>query len=73
MTVSGPEEGAVLRAAAQLKQAMASALKMPTAANLSVELLGPAPAPILKINNRFRYRIFWVGKNDHATREMLSY
>ena len=73
LTVSGPEEGAVLRAAAQLKQAMAAALKMPTAANLSVELLGPAPAPVLKVNNRYRYRIFWVGRNDHATREMLSY
>ena len=73
LTVSGPEEGAVLRAASQLKQAMAAALKMPTLANLETELLGPAAAPILKVNNRYRYRIFWVGRNDHTTRELLGY
>lgn len=73
LTISGPEEGAVLRAAAQLKQAMAAALRLPAAGAAAVELLGPAPAPVLKVNNRYRYRIFWLGRNDHATREMLSY
>jgi len=73
LTVSGAEEGAVLRAAAQLKEGMRQALSYPNAANLQTELLGPAPAPILKVNNRYRYRIFWVGRNDHATREVLSY
>ena len=73
LTVSGAEEGAVLRAAAQLKEGMRQALSYPNAANLQTELLGPAPAPILKVNNRYRYRIFWVGRNDHATREILSY
>jgi len=73
LTVSGGEEGAVLRAAAQLKDGMRQAMKHPGAENLQTELLGPAPAPVLKVNNRYRYRIFWVGKNDHATREILAY
>ena len=73
LTVSGPEEGAVLRAAAQLREAMRAGVRYPTAANMSVEILGPAPAPIVKVNNRFRYRVFWVGKNDHTTRELISY
>lgn len=73
LTVSGPEEGAVLRAAAQLREAMRAGLRYPTAANMSVELLGPAPAPIVKLNDRYRYRVFWVGRNDHATREMLGF
>lgn len=73
LTVSGAEEGAVLRAAAQLKDGMRQALGHPDAANLQAELLGPAPAPVLKVNNRYRYRIFWVGRNDHATREVLAY
>lgn len=73
LTISGPEEGAVLRAAAQLKQGISMGLNVPTASNLSVELLGPAPAPILKINNRYRYRLFWIGHNDHTTRELLAY
>ena len=73
MTVSGPEEGAVLRAAVQLRQAMAAGLLQPGAADREAELLGPAPAPVLKVNNRSRYRVFWVGHNDHATREALAY
>ncbi|MFR0768690.1 MAG: hypothetical protein ACLSHO_02925 [Dysosmobacter sp.] len=28
------------------------------------EVLGPAPAPVVKVNNRFRYRCTLVGKND---------
>ena len=72
-TVSGPEEGSVLRAAAQLREAMRAGVRYPTAANMAVEILGPAPAPVVKVNNRYRYRLVWVGRNDHATRELLGY
>ncbi|MBQ9349147.1 MAG: hypothetical protein IJT94_17715, partial [Oscillibacter sp.] len=37
------------------------------------EVLGPAPAPILKVNNRYRYRVTLVGRNDHTTREALGW
>ncbi len=73
LTISGQDEGAVLRAAVQLRDGMRQALQYPSVANLQTELLGPAPAPILKVNNRYRYRLFWVGRNDHATREILAY
>jgi len=73
LTVSGAEEGQVLRAAAQLREAMRAALRYPTQANLETEIIGPAPAPVVKVNNRYRYRLFWIGRNDHATREMLAY
>ena len=73
MTVSGQEEGATLRAAAQLREAMRAALRTPSPVDRETEILGPAPAPVLKVNNRYRYRVFWVGRNDHAAREMLSY
>ena len=36
------------------------------------EVLGPAPAPVVKVNNRFRYRCLLVGKNDKITREIVS-
>ena len=39
----------------------------------AVEVLGPAPAPVLKLNNRFRYRCVLVGKNDKTTREKISW
>ncbi|MCI8302361.1 MAG: primosomal protein N' [Oscillospiraceae bacterium] len=73
LTVSGGEEGAVLRAAAQLREAMRAGTSYPTAANMAVEILGPAPAPVVKVNNRYRYRIFWIGRNDHTTRELIAY
>ncbi len=73
LTVSGQEEGATLRAAAQLREAMRTALRTPSPVDRETEILGPAPAPVLKVNNRYRYRVFWVGRNDHAAREMLSY
>ena len=50
---------------------MKAGLSYPSLANLSVEIVGPAPAPIVKVNNRYRYRVLWIGKNDHQTREIL--
>ena len=73
LTISGGEEGTVLRAAALLRDGLKRGLTYPSAANLQVEIVGPAPAPILKINNRYRYRLFWIGRNDHQTREMLAH
>ncbi len=73
LTVSGGEEGAALRAAAKLRDGMRRGLAYPSAANMGVEVLGPAPAPVLKVNNRYRCRVLWVGKNAHQTRELMSY
>ena len=35
-------------------------------------MLGPAPAPVMKVNNRYRYRCLLVAKNDKPTREAVS-
>ena len=56
LTVSGPEEGRVLRAAAELRDAMRTAVQYHSLSNMEVEILGPAPAPVVKVNNRYRYR-----------------
>ena len=68
VTVSGMEEGAVFRAAAGIRQRLRELF-----AQDDVEVLGPAPTPVLKLNNRFRYRCTLVGKNDKATRERVSW
>ena len=69
-TVSGMEEGAVLRAAAGLRERLRTIF---SAAEFGeTEVLGPAPAPVLKVNNRYRYRCTLVGRNDKATREWVS-
>ena len=73
LTVSGMEEGAVFRAAARLRDGLREGLSASPQTAGNVEVIGPAPAPVLKVNNRYRYRIFWIGRNDHRTREILVY
>ena len=73
VTVSGTEEGRVLRAAVSVREALRQLCRRPELAAEEPEVLGPAPAPVVKVNNRFRYRCTLVGKNDKATREMLAW
>ena len=70
-TVSGTEEGVVLRAAAGVRETLRQMFATPEFAD--VEVLGPAPAPVLKLNNRYRYRVVLVGRNDKATRSQVSW
>ena len=72
VTVSGTEEGRVLRAAVSVRETLRQLCRRPELA-AGAEVLGPAPAPVVKVNNRFRYRCTLVGKNDKATREMLAW
>ncbi len=67
VTVSGTEEGMVLRASANVREQLRQLFPG------EEEVLGPAPAPVVKLNNRFRYRCMLVGKNDKATRDKLSW
>ncbi len=65
LTISGAEEGAVLRAAIGVRDALRSRFG-------SNEVLGPAPALVLKVNNRYRYRCLLIGQNDRETREEIG-
>ena len=73
VTVSGTEEGRVLRAAVSVRETLRQLCRRPELAAGEPEVLGPAPASVVKVNNRFRYRCTLVGKNDKATREMLAW
>ena len=73
VTVSGTEEGRVLRAAVSVRETLRQLCRRPELAAGEPEVLGPAPAPVVKVNNRFRYRCTRGGKNDKATREMLAW
>ena len=72
-TISGTDEGAALRAAAGVRELLRQLFAAPELAATEPEILGPAPAPVLKLNNRFRYRVLLVGKNDKATRARVSW
>ena len=67
MTVTGLEEERVRRACQVLRDSLARVAK-----DYDMEVLGPAPAPILKISDRYRYRLTLIGHNDKKTRELLS-
>ena len=72
LTVSGAEERLVLRAVHQLMDALrATFAEAPFGP--SYEVVGPAPAPVVKVNNRFRYRITLVGRNNKQVRDALRY
>ena len=60
--------GAVLRSAARVREHLKQMFS-----EQENEVLGPAPAPVLKVNNRYRYRCTLVGKNDKETRDKLSW
>ncbi len=69
-TVSGGEEGHVLRGAAGVRQRLRQLF--PEEGADPPEVLGPAPAPVVKVNNRYRYRCVLVGRNDRSARERVS-
>ena len=71
-TVSGPDESRVLRAAAAVRETLRRLCADPELSPGEPEVLGPAPAPVLKLNNRFRYRCLLVGRNDKPTRDRVS-
>ena len=72
-TVSGTEEGAVMRAANGVRETLRRLSALPEQQARNMEVLGPAPAPVLKVNNRYRYRVLLVGKNDKVTRDQVSW
>ncbi|MCI2058753.1 MAG: primosomal protein N' [Oscillibacter sp.] len=71
-TVSGGEEDRVLQASLWLRAALCRSVSAPELQKDEPEVLGPAPAPVVKVNNRFRYRVLLVGKNSRAARECIS-
>jgi len=72
LTASGPEEAGVLRACIKLKRSLERWLKQPGYQQLEVYILGPAPAAVAKVNNRYRYRLTLRCRNTKEVRRLLS-
>ena len=72
ITVTGPQEGPVRRAAAGLRDGLRSAAGQEPYRGMALDILGPAPAPVVKVNNRYRYRVTVIGRNDKTLRGLLS-
>ena len=68
LTLSGLDEAAVLRGAVWLRQAVLDRVRdIP-----ETEVLGPAPHPVARVNNRFRYRLTVVGRAEKALRGAIA-
>ena len=72
LTVTGPEEADVRRACAQVRDSLRRAVSQEPYAAMDLEVLGPAPASVVKVNNRYRYRITVVGKCTAPVRRLLA-
>ena len=69
ITASGGEESGVLRACAKLRDGLSRALGT---LDQPWQLLGPAPAAVAKVNNRYRYRLTLTTRNTHPVRRLVA-
>jgi primosomal protein N' (replication factor Y) len=68
ITVSGLDEAAVLRCSTEIRSVLSSKLK----GRENTRVLGPAPAGILKVNNRYRYRLIVSAQNTKELRALIA-
>lgn len=73
ITASGLEETAVLRACVNLRQELTRLLEGEAYRGIGYRLLGPAPAAIAKVNDRYRYRLTLGCENTRPVRELLAH
>ena len=73
ITVTGPEETRVPpRLRRRSRSSLCAAAARPPYSALGLEILGPAPCPVVKVNNRFRYRVTVIGKNERTLRALIA-
>ena len=72
ITLSGQDEGAVLRACMRMRDGLEVWRRVPALAEADMEFWGPAAAPVVRVNNRYRYRLTVCAKSGPALRGMLS-
>lgn len=70
---SGLEETAVLRALLRLREALGAALAQAPYAGTACRLLGPAPAAVVKVNDRYRYRLILNTENTKSMRLLTAH
>ena len=66
------KESEYVTAARALGDALRDAAAQPPLSGLDVEVLGPAGAPVVKVNNRYRYCVYLCGKGGSVLRRTVS-
>ncbi len=73
LNFSGLFEDAVMRGAARFRDALQLNLKKEPYCAEKAMILGPAPAPVTKVNYSYRYRLTVNCKNSRTIRQLLSF
>lgn len=73
LTASGTEESQVLGVCMKLRRTLEDWLGTEQYRALGIQLLGPAPAAVARVNNRFRYKLTLIGKNTKELRGLAAY
>ena len=73
LCASGLEETAVLQTCLRLRDSLSAALRKEPYAGCGYRLLGPAPAVIAKVNERYRYRLIINAKNTKEIRHLVAH
>lgn len=73
LCASGLEETAVLRTCMRLRDNLSSAMAQMPYLGTAYRLLGPAPAPVAKVNEHYRYRLVLSTDNTRAMRQLLAH
>lgn len=68
VTVSGTDESGVISACRSVRRM----LEQGCAHREDVTILGPAPLPVVKVNNRYRYRVNICCRADKQLRDMIA-
>jgi len=69
VAASGEDEAAVVTAVKKLRGALGRYFS----GEPGIKLLGPAPAPVPKVNNRYRYRLLISCGNNRRVRETIAH
>ena len=72
LTITGSEEHRVIAAACALRDALRHESEKEPLRTLETEVLGPAGAPVVKVNNRYRYCVYLCARSDASLRRIVS-
>ena len=73
LTATGQKEEEVIRCCERLKAALLALLKQPEYEPLGCRLLGPSPAAVVRVNQRYRYRLTLSGPNNRTMRVLIAH
>ena len=71
VTFTGRTESRVAEGALAFRSVLVAALSQPDYAKIAMQVLGPAPAAVAKVNNTYRYRLTLSCRNSRLVRDLL--